>query len=165
MSYAVSLELAKTKKLLSYGEIVKQCAVEMVTAFGDGLELWNSLSVPSHTDAKNFWHSESCEGKAKTSRPWLHVPLLGVGWQNRCEGCWPASHFQKSNWQLFWSSRKGTEIGVFAWHYQGQEWFQCCLKCAWRLWQAFICYYRWQTINARKTHWICWVFWVNQWSC
>ncbi|KAM6965926.1 general transcription factor II-I repeat domain-containing protein 2A-like [Tautogolabrus adspersus] len=34
-SYAVSLELAKAKKPLSDGEIVKRCAVEMAKAFGD----------------------------------------------------------------------------------------------------------------------------------
>lgn len=34
-SYAVSLELAKAKKPLSDGEMVKVCAVEMAKAFGD----------------------------------------------------------------------------------------------------------------------------------
>ncbi len=44
-SYAVSLVLAKAKKTLSEGEIVKQCAIEMAKAFGDEKMAKNFESV------------------------------------------------------------------------------------------------------------------------
>lgn len=34
-SYAVTLELAKAKKPLSDGKLIKRCAIEMAKAFGD----------------------------------------------------------------------------------------------------------------------------------
>ena len=56
-SYAVSLELAKAKKPLSDGEIVKSCAVEMAKAFGDDNMVKNveTVSLSRRTvDTENF---------------------------------------------------------------------------------------------------------------
>ena len=44
-SYAVTIELAKAKKPLSDGEIVKRCAVEMAKAFGDNSMVKNFETV------------------------------------------------------------------------------------------------------------------------
>ena len=54
MSYAVSLELAKAKKPLSDGEIVKVCAVEMAKAFGDDNMVKHFETAPTHGDAQDF---------------------------------------------------------------------------------------------------------------
>jgi len=55
-SYAVALELAKAKKPLSDGEIVKRCAMEMARAFGDDnlVQNFDTVSLSRRSDSQNF---------------------------------------------------------------------------------------------------------------
>lgn len=55
-SYAVALELAKAKKPLSDGKIVKRCAMEMARAFGEDnpLKNFDTVSLSRCSDSQNF---------------------------------------------------------------------------------------------------------------
>jgi hypothetical protein len=55
-SYAVALELAKTKKPFSDGMLVKKCAVEMAKAFGDNnmAEKFKSVSLSHQTVSRRI---------------------------------------------------------------------------------------------------------------
>lgn len=67
-SYLVSLELAKAKKPLSDGEIVKQCAIQMAKAFGDDnmANKFDAVSLSRRTVTRRIFDIQShVEGKLK----------------------------------------------------------------------------------------------------
>ena len=67
-SYAVTLQLAKAKKPLSDGEIVKRCAIEMAKAFGEDNMVGNfeAVSLSRRTVTRRIFDIQShVEGKLK----------------------------------------------------------------------------------------------------
>ncbi len=68
VSCAVSLELAKAKKPLPDGEMVKRCAVEMAKAFGDNVAMnFETVSLSRCTVTQKISDIQNCGGEAKTS--------------------------------------------------------------------------------------------------
>lgn len=61
VSYAVSLELAKTMKPLSDGEMVKRCAVEMAKAFGDAT-MAKTVSLSHHIVTQRIFNIQNHVG-------------------------------------------------------------------------------------------------------
>ena len=100
-SYVVSLELAKAKKPLSDGEMVKRCAVEMAKAFGDDnmAKNFETVSLSRRTVTRRIFDIQNhVEGKLREiMNDCKYFSFLTFPFR---DGCKPAPHLHTSSKQF-----------------------------------------------------------------